>query len=359
MNGYRYIIHRSASQGRHRCAKVFYTFIAVLGLTLAGLSGAAMTYQEERMSAIRIHGFGGREVLQLEPAARPAPSEGELLVRVHAAGVNPVDWKIRKSGARGWLDVKLPYTPGFDVSGVVEQVGAGVTRFRPGDPVFAFIDLARGGAYAEFAIVREDEAAAKPQRISHVEAAAMPLVALTAWQALFETADLQPGQTVLIHAGAGGVGSVAVQLAKWKGAKVIATASRDNHDFLRGIGADEVIDYRSQKFDELVKNVDVVLDSVGGKTHVDSYKVLRRGGILVSIVGETLPQQAEEIGVRSTAILVHPAADQLAQIAKLIDDGRVKPVVSHVFPLSDVARAHEQSETGRTRGKIVLRVVDE
>src|SRR5688572_15177248 len=230
-----------------------------LTVVLLVLSGHVTVQSDRTMTAVRIHGFGGRDVLKVEQAPRPAPGDGELLVRVHAAGVNPVDWKIRKSGARGWLDVKTPYVPGFDVSGVVESLGAGVTRFKPGDAVYAMLDLRRGGGYAQYAVVKESEAATKPENASHVEAAGVPLAALTAWQALFDTADLQPGQTVLVHGGAGGVGSFAVQLAKWKGAKVVATASKQNHEFLKQLGVDEVIDYKSQNFADVVKDVDVVL----------------------------------------------------------------------------------------------------
>jgi NADPH:quinone reductase-like Zn-dependent oxidoreductase len=307
-----------------------------------------------QMTAVRIHDFGGREVLKVEQVARPKPGTGEMLVRVYAAGVNPVDWKIRAGHARGMIKDGLPFTLGFDVSGVVEEMGEGLTQFKVGDDVFAYLSLTRGGGYAEYAIIKFSEAAKKPAKTSHVEAAAVPLAALTAWQALFDTAHLDKGQSVLIHAGAGGVGSFAVQLAKWKGAHVIATASKDNLDFLRQIGADEVIDYKNQKFHEIVKDVDVVLDPVGGQTQEDSFKVLKKGGILVSIVGPPSRQRAEELGVRVAAILVQPDGGELAQIAKLIDEGHVKPIVSHVFPLADVAKAHEQSETGHTRGKIVL-----
>src|SRR5687767_10542638 len=331
----------------------------ILTIALLLLNAHVNPQSSKTMTAVRIHEFGGREVLKVEQAPRPMPGEGELLVRVYAASVNPVDWKIRKSGARGWLDVKTPYVPGFDVSGVVESVGAGVTRFKSGDAVYAMLDLKRGGAYAEYAVVKESEAATKPAKASHVEAAGVPLAALTAWQALFDTAGLKEGQTVLVHAGAGGVGTLAVQLAKWKGARVIATASKENHDFLKQLGVDEAIDYKTQKFHELVKDVDVVLDSVGGQTTTDSFKVLKKGsGVLVSIVGDPSPLRGEA-PVRAVGILVKPDAEQLAQIARLIDEGHVKPIVSHEFPLKDVAKAHEQSETGHTRGKIVLRVVEE
>ena len=326
--------------------------IALLGFTAhAGVWGQSMT-------VVRIHEPGDRDVLKVEQGPRPTPADGELLVRVHAAGVNPVDWKVRQSGGR-MLNVTLPFTLGYDVSGVVESVGANVTKFKPGDAVFAFLDLRRGGGYAEYAIVKESEAAMKPAKASHVEAAGVPLAALTAWQALFDTADLKEGQTVLIHAGAGGVGVFAVQLAKWKRARVVATASQPNHEFLKQLGADEVIDYKAQNFADVVKDVDVVLDSVGGQTTTDSFKVLKKGGILVSIVGQPSQRRADEMGVRVAAILVKPNAEQLAQIAKLIDEGKVKPIVGHEFALKDVAKAHEQSETGHTRGKIVLRVVED
>jgi NADPH:quinone reductase-like Zn-dependent oxidoreductase len=305
-----------------------------------------------------MHESGGREVLKLEQVPRLTPGTGEMLLRVHAAGVNPVDWKIRQSGGR-MFGLKLPFTPGFDVSGVVVEMGEGLSQFRVGDEVFAMLSLTRGGGYAEFAVVKFSEAAKKPMKASHVDAAAVPLAALTAWQALFDTAKLEKGQTVLIHAGAGGVGTFAVQLAKWKGARVIATASKENHELLKQIGADEVIDYRAEKFHERVKDVDVVLDSVGGQTQADSFKVLKKGGILVSIVGQPSKAKADEAAVRAAGILVQPDSDQLAQIAKLIEAGTIKPIVGHTFPLSEVAKAHEQSETGHTRGKIVLTVVKE
>lgn len=279
-----------------------------------------------------------------------------MLVRVHAAGVNPVDWKIRTGGGRM---AALPYTPGFDVSGVVEQVGSNVGKFKVGDEIFAMVDLRRGGCYAEYAIVKETEAVMKPSKISHSDAASVPLVALTAWQALFDTAKLDKGQTVLIHAGAGGVGSMAVQLAKWKGAHVIATASKENHDFLKQLGADEVIDYRNQKFEDVAKDIDVVLDSIGVDTQLRSFSVLKKGGMLVSIVGAPPKQKAQELGVRAAGILVHVDAKELEQIGILVDEGKIKPAVTQVLPLSDAAKAHELSETRHTRGKIVLRVVAE
>jgi NADPH:quinone reductase-like Zn-dependent oxidoreductase len=272
----------------------------------------AMLSTTGQMKAVRVSEFGDRGVLKVESIDRPTPGDGEMLVRVYAASVNPVDWKMRRAGGR--MGMQVPYTPGFDVSGVVESVGAGVSKFKPDDAVFAMLDLRRGGAYAEYAIVKESEAAMKPTKSTHVEAAAIPLVALTAWQALFDTAKLEKGQTVLIHGGAGGVGSIAVQLAKAKGAKVIATSSKDNLEFLKQIGADEAIDYCAQKFDDIVKDADVVLDTVGGETQQRSIKVLKKGGILVSIVGVTSKKLADEAGVRVAGILVKSNGEELAQI---------------------------------------------
>lgn len=316
------------------------------------LLASILITQAQQMSAIRVNEFGGPEVLKIETVDRPVPGDGELLVKVHAAAVNPIDWKIR-AGGRG----TVPYTPGFDLSGVVEQVGGGAGKFKAGDAVYAMLDLRRGGAYAEYAIVKESEAAAKPAKATHVEAAAIPLVTLTAWQALFDTADLQANQTVLIHGGAGGVGSVAVQLAKWKGAKVIATASKENHEFLKEIGADVTIDYRSEKFEEIAKEVDVVLDTIGGETRERSWQTLKPGGMLVSIVGGPSQERAAAAKVRAAGILVKPNSAQLTQIAELIDSGKLKPIVTHRMPLADAAKAHQQSETKHTRGKIVLEVV--
>jgi NADPH:quinone reductase-like Zn-dependent oxidoreductase len=313
--------------------------------------------QQDTMQAIQIQSFGGPEVLELHEIPRPVAGAGELLVRVHAAAINPVDTSVRAGRAGGLSGAGLPYVPGFDVSGVVAELGPGISRFEIGDEVFAMLDLRRGGGYAQYAIVKESEAALKPNNVSHDEAASIPLVTLTAWQTLFEIADLQAGQTVLIHAGAGGVGSVAVQLAKWRGARVIATASEANHDFLREIGVDVPVDYRNERFEDYAQNVDVVLDPVGGETQVRSMAILAEGGTLVSIVGLT-PQgrnpQRSDITVTST--LVQPSAEQLGEIAQLIERGIVRPIVNYRFPLQDARLAHEQSETRRSRGKIVLQI---
>jgi NADPH:quinone reductase-like Zn-dependent oxidoreductase len=329
-----------------------------LQAALVAVLALAATAQDSTptMKAVRFHEFGGPEVLRYEDAPRPTPGEGEVLVRVHAAGVNPVDWKVRQGGLRG-LAPSLPQIPGFDVAGVVAQVGEGVERLEVGDAVYGYLSLRRGGAYAEYVVAAEGELAAKPEQLSFVEAAAMPLAGLTAWQALFNTAALEAGQTVLVHAGAGGVGHFAVQLAHWRGAKVITTASERNHEFLRGLGADVVIDYRTQRFDQIARDVDVVLDSIGGETQRRSLDVLKPGGFLVSIVGSPDERALEERDLRGAGMLVQPRAAQLDVLAELVADGKLRPEVSLVLPLAEAARAHEQSQTLHARGKIVLEVV--
>ena len=308
------------------------------------------------MQAIQIQEFGDPQVLQVKEISMPAPGPGELLVRVHAAAVNPVDTSIRAGRAGGLSGASLPYVPGFDVSGTVTAIGSDVVNFKVDDEVFAMVDLRRGGAYAEYAIVLENEAALKPTRVNHAEAAAIPLVALTAWQALFQVAKLQKDQTILIHAGAGGVGSIAVQLAKWRGAHIVATASNYNHNFLRELGVDVPVDYRTQNFEDFASDVDVVLDPIGGDTQIRSLQILKEGGILVSIVGLTSEGRNPSRNVRATSILVRPNSVQLSEIGGLIQNGIINPIVSYRFPLEQAPLAHEQSQTRRTRGKIVIEI---
>lgn len=312
------------------------------------------------MKAVQMHRFGGPEVLVYGEAPRPQPAQGEALVRVHAAGINPVDWKTRKGEGVARLIQEFPAVLGWDISGVVEEVGPGVGSLRPGDEVYGLIRFPQpGGGYAEYAAAPEEHLAPKPRSLDHVHAAAVPLAALTAWQALFDTAGLQPGQRVLIHAAAGGVGHFAVQLAKWKGAHVIGTASSRNVEFLRGLGADEVVDYTVTPFEEAVRDVDVVLDCVGGETLERSWQVLRPGGVLVTIVGRSPLDKAQEYGVRAERIIVRPDRQQLQELARLIDAGAVRPVVSLVLPLREAPRAHEISEEGHVRGKLVLSLTAE
>lgn len=311
----------------------------------------------DTMKAIAITSYGGVDVLKETTMPRPVPKDDEMLVRVFAAGVNPVDAKVRAgSFGKGALD--KPLVLGFDISGVVEKVGAKVTRFKTGDAVFAYVDLQRGGAYAEYAIVKQNEAAPKPKSITHEQAAAVPLAALTAWQALIDTGKLAAGQTAFIQGGSGGVGSFAIQIAKARGAKVIATASTANQDFLKELGADQPIDYTKAKFEEVAKDVDVALDAVGTETLARSYGIVKKGGTIVSILAPPDRAELQKRGIRGAAILVKPNAEQLAEISTLIDANQIKPVVSQTFPLADAAKAHQQIESGHTRGKIVLKIAD-
>jgi NADPH:quinone reductase-like Zn-dependent oxidoreductase len=309
------------------------------------------------MKAVCIYSYGGPEVLAYEDAPRPHPGNGEVLVRVHAAGINPVDWKIREGQLKGMLHHAFPLVLGWDVSGVVEGLGSGLTRLKLGDEVFSRPDISRDGAYAEFIVIRESEVALKPKSIDHLHAAALPLAGLTGWQTLFEAGGLSEGQRVLVHAAAGGVGHIAVQLAKWKGAQVIGTAAERNHAFLRKLGVDQVIDYNTERFEEVVQPVDMVLDPMGGETQERSWKVLKPGGILISIASPPSPETAAAHGVRQAFVFTQPNAAQLAEIAKLADAEKVKAIVETVLPLSDATRGQELSQRGHTCGKIVLRVV--
>jgi NADPH:quinone reductase-like Zn-dependent oxidoreductase len=311
----------------------------------------------QTMKAVRIHTYGGPEVLVYEEVPRPQPEKGEVLVRVEAAAVNPVDWKIREGYLREMLPHSMPLIMGWDVSGVVEETGPGVTRFRVGDEVFSRPDLLRDGTYAEYVVIRETEVAFKPGSIDHLHAAAVPLAGLTAWKSLIEAAGVAPGQRVLIHGAAGGVGSYAVQLAKWRGAHVITTASAHNHDYLRGLGADEVIDYRSVRFEDVTGDIDVVFDTLGGDTQDRSWQVLKTGGILVSIITSPPAKKAATHGVRRAFVFIQPDAAVLAELAKLVDAGKLRPCVETVLPLAEARRAQELSQGGHARGKIVLKVV--
>lgn len=324
---------------------------------IVGLIGMGAPGDGPTMKAVVIHEFGGPEVLKVEEVERPRAGAGELLVRTRAAGVNPVDAGIRQGRFMASRD-RLPMVIGYDVAGVVEEAGEGVTKFKKGEEVFAYLSLQRGGGYAQYTIVKEAEAAPRPKGVSWSQAAAVPLTALTAWQALFDTAKLERGQTVLIHGGSGGVGTMAVQLAKWKGARVIATASTENQAYVKELGADVAVDYKTQRFEEVAKDVDVVLDTVGGETRERSWGVLKKGGILVSIVGAPAAEKARAAGVRGAGILVKPDGAQLGEIGRLIEAGTVKPVVSEELPLTEAARAHRMIETRHTRGKIVLTMPD-
>lgn len=308
------------------------------------------------MKAVRIHEYGNSSVLQYEDAPMPICESNEVLIRVVAASVNPVDWKIREGYLKEMIPYEMPLTLGWDVSGVVESVGSNVTRFKEGDAVYSRPDIKRNGTYAEYVVVREAELAFKPQMISHIEAAALPLTGITAWEVLITAANLIAGQKVLIHAGSGGVGSLAIQLAKSRGAYVIATTSAKNRALVKSLGADEVIDYKTQKFAEILHDIDVVFDTLGGDIQELSWLVLKPGGILVSIVSPPSDDKARELGVRGAFVFIEPSAVILEQLAKLVDEGKVRPIIGAEFALKDIAKAHALSETGRSVGKIVLYV---
>jgi NADPH:quinone reductase-like Zn-dependent oxidoreductase len=311
------------------------------------------------MKAIAIHEYGGPEVLKYEDVPRPEPKDDQILVRVIAAGVNPVDGLIRSGIFAKYEKAAFPMIPGADIAGVVESAGSKITKFRMGDPVYAYISLKNSGGYAEYAVATEGEASPKPRSLTYVEAAAVPVVALTAWQALIDTAKLSKGQTVLIHGGSGGVGSFAIQIAKERGAKVIATASTPNQDLLKQLGADVAIDYTKTKFEDVAKDVDVVLDSIGKDTLARSYGVVKKGGFIVTLVTRVDQAELDKHGIRGASLSVKPDSNELAEIGKLIDENKIKVVVSQTFPLADAAKAQEQVATGHTRGKIVLKIADE
>lgn len=323
----------------------------------SGVRGRPLfTEKKGTMKAIRIHNYGGPEVLKYEEAPRPEPHAGEVLIRVHATSVNPIDWKVRAGYMKDFQPHSFPLILGWDVSGVIKEVGPNVSRFKKSDEVYSLPDHTRNGAYAECIVVRESEVALKPNALHHVRAAAVPLATLTAWQALFDTAELQRGQRVLIHGGAGGVGHFAVQLAKWKGAYVIATSSAKNHELLYKLGADEVIDYSTQRFENVARNINVVLDTIGGDTQERSWQVLEKGGILVSLVQPPSENKGKEHGVRGIRLGARLNGQELAEIAKIIDAGKLAPVIDRILPLSEARRAHELSQSGHAHGKIVLRV---
>lgn len=306
------------------------------------------------MKAVRIHQYGSRDVLAFEEAPKPVPAADDLLIRVVAASVNPVDWKLREGHLAQMIPYEFPLTLGWDVSGVVEAVGAGVTGFQVGDAVYSRPDIRRNGTYAEYVAVRASEVAHKPRTISHVEAASLPLAGITAWEVLVTTAQLSAGQRVLIHAGAGGVGSLAIQLAKVRGAHVVATASERNLALVKSLGADEVIDYKAQAFETVAKDIDVVFDTLGGAVQEASWGVLKPGGILVSIYSPPAPERAQAAGARGAFVFIQPSAPILNEYATLVDAGRIRPVVGAEFALKDIVQAHALSESGRSVGKIVL-----
>jgi NADPH:quinone reductase-like Zn-dependent oxidoreductase len=309
-----------------------------------------------QMKAVRIHTYGGPDALTYEDAPRPKPGPDEVLIRVLATTVNPFDCALRAGYLSGFFQYSLPLVLGTDASGIIEEVGSGVTTFKRGDSVYARGGVSRDGTNAEYAVVPASDVAAKPGSLDHAHAAALPHVTLTAWQALIELAGLTRGQTVLIHAAAGGVGHIAAQLAKWRGAEVIGTAS-SNIEFLRELPVDQAINYSTTPFETVAGQVDVVLDTIGGDTQERSWSVLKPGGILVSTVQAPSQETADSHGVRHAMVFTNPPIGKtLTEVATLVETGKIKPHVSAVFPLAEAARVHVMIEGKHTRGKIVLQV---
>jgi NADPH:quinone reductase-like Zn-dependent oxidoreductase len=313
------------------------------------------------MQAIRLHAYGTNDGLTLDTVPVPQISADEILVRVHAASVNPVDWKVCDGILKEKLVMRMPFIPGGDFSGTVAAAGSAVSAFQPGSQVFGMTSTPgyRSGAFAEYVAVKAEDAAEKPRCFDHVQAASVPLAALTAWQAVFDRAAIRPGQRVLIHAGAGGVGSFAIQFAREAGAYVIATTSAGNTDYVRALGADQVIDYRAQKFEEVLTDIDVVIDLLGEDVQRRSYAVLRPGGVLVNAWGTIMEERANAAGVRALKVAVEANGGQLTEIAALIDAGKVKTTIAAKIPYADTSAGLALSRTGHVRGKIVLVVRDE
>lgn len=315
------------------------------------------------MKAIVIDSFGGPEKLREAEVPKPVPGRREILIEVAAAGVNPVDWMIREGMLADMFPHEFPLIPGWDAAGTVSAAGSDVGRFRPGDRVFAYCrkPKVRHGAYCEFVAVDEATAAPMPRNITFAQAASIPLAGLTAWQSLFGAAGLSENGRILVHAGAGGVGSLAIQLARHAGAKVYTTARAPGHDYVKSLGAHVAIDYRKENFARVLGKrepggIDVVFDTVGGHVQDESFKVLKPGGTLVSIVSIPDAAEARRHGVKGAFVFVEPSGEQLRGIAALVEDGSVRPPEIYEMLLADAAKAQELSRTGHVRGKIVLRV---
>jgi NADPH2:quinone reductase len=315
------------------------------------------------MKAVVFDAFGGPERLRVAEVHKPAPAAGEILIEVHCASVNPVDWKIREGMLAEMFPYEFPIVPGWDAAGVVAAVGKGETGFRAGDRVYAYCrkPKVQHGTYAEFVTIAADAAAPMPGNFGFAEASTIPLAGLTAWQSLFDAAKVSAGQKVLIHAGAGGVGSFAIQFARHAGATVYTTARRENHGYVKGLGADAAIDYAREKFVDAVRvlapgGVDLVYDTVGGPVQKESYRVLKPGGMLVSIVNLPDPEEARPYGARTNFVFVSPDGGQLRRISALVESGEVKPPAYEEFPMERAAEAQERSRGGHVRGKIVLKI---
>ncbi len=308
------------------------------------------------MKAIRLHEFGSPDALRLEEVPLPLVGSSDVLIRVVAASVNPIDCKIRSGAMKGALRRPLPVVVGWDAAGVIEGMGPSVTRFRRGDAVYCYPEFARGGTYAEFVAVEESQVALKPRTVPFASAAALPMTGQAAWTAVIKTGGLTAGQTVLIHGAAGSLGAIAVQLAHDLGARVIATASSESRDLIQSLGADEILDYTKPDYLDGVRDVDLVVDTIGGATQEASWSVLRPGALLVATAMPPPPGRAEAAGVRAAFIFTEPSGATLEQIALLVDAGRLRPMVALEMALAEAARAHTLLEARQVKGKIVLHV---
>src|SRR4029450_11840723 len=333
--------------------------LRLFSFTALGVLFVCITRADEKpkMRAVVAHEYGAPDVLKIEQVQRREPNEDEALVRVIASSVNPADPLTLSGKYAKEFGPHLPLIPGYDIACVVEKTGANVTKLKAGDAVYGYPTF--GGGWADYVTVKEWEVAPKPKALSFVEAPAVPMGALTAWQALVDVAKLHPGQTILIHGGSGGVGSFAVQIAKARGARVIATASTANQDLLKQLGADVAVDYTKTNFEDVAKDVDAVLDPVGKDTPARAYGVVKKGGIVMSLVARPDPAGLQKHGIRGAGISVHPDADDLTEIAQLIDAGKIKPIVSEVVARLDAVKAQQKAATHHTRGKVVLRIADD
>ena len=331
----------------------------ILGLTTLAIPPclAAAESTMPMMKAVIVREYGGPEVLKLEDVPRPEPKENEVLVRVIAAGVNPIDAIIREGTYAKEFGTHLPLVPGYDIAGVVEKAGKKITKLKTGDAVYGYV--LGGGGYAEYAVATEGEVSLKAEVTQFCSRGGRPAGGLDGLAGADRPAKLSAGQTVLIHGGSGGVGTMAIQIAKARGARVIATASTPNQDLLKELGADVAIDYTKTKFEDVAKDVDVVLDSVGKDTLARSYGVVKKGGFIATLVSRLDQAELDKRGIRGASIAVKPNAEELAEITKLIEEKKIKPVVTRMISLADAVNAQQQIATHHTRGKIVLRIADE
>lgn len=308
------------------------------------------------MRAVRIHQYGGTETLKLENIEKPVINNDDILIQVKSAAINPVDWKIREGYLQTFIPYELPVTLGWDVAGIVTEVGSDVTEFNVGDEVFSRPAINRDGSYADYIAVKADEAVLKSSKLDFAQAAALPLAGITAWQCLVDVADVQPGQRVLVHAGAGGVGHLAIQIAKAKGATVIATASAANQELLVEFGTDQAVDYAKAPLSEQIEPVDIVIDTMGGDVQQQSWALLKENGILVSVVDQPDEETAKAHNARGAFVFIEPSSRILKELNALVDADKLIPLIEHRFTLETIVEAHLQSQSGRTRGKIVVDV---